>query len=359
MFTCVLDGNHQNENPWRILAINKFKQPVALAKFHKNNGLLVILPQVRDKVAFLERLFAEVLPEMTPHLFPSIEKSKWNHLPEYELPHIIELKARQDNIASKAKKDIADLENEITQENTINGWIHDLLTGTDTKLVVAIKNVFEAFGFEKIIDVDVERDKEGKSRREDLQIQDQSPLLIVDIKGIAAFPHDEDVLQADKHATLRMRELKRVDVVGLSIINHQRHIPPLDRNNVMPFRQELLDIAEEHTLGLMTSWDLYCLYRNFNKLNWSSEQVKPLFYKKGRIFPVPVHYCYIGTIAKAWTDKFGVMIEEGEVSVGDRLAVEFPIEFQEINVNSIRVNNDGVEHVKVGDPAGFLSSDRK
>jgi len=34
--------------------------------------------------------------------------------------------------------------------------------------------------------------------------------------------------------------------------------------------------------------------------------------------------------------------------------VEFPIEFEEIPVNSIRVNDKDVEHAKSGDPAGVL-----
>src|SRR5690606_33742325 len=96
-----------------------------------------------------------------------------------------------------------------------------------------------------VVDVDEERDREGKSRREDLQITDRSPTLIVDIKGIGGYPGDEDALQASKHASIRMKEWKRTDVNGLSIINHQRHLPPLERENQMPFRQELLHAAEE------------------------------------------------------------------------------------------------------------------
>jgi len=97
----------------------------------------------------------------------------------------------------------------------------------------------------------------------------------------------------------------------------------------MPFRQELIDAALERTVGLMTSWDLYRLVRNFQKLDWHPEDVKPVLYRIGRIEPVPEHYSYIGKIAKAWTDKFGVVIESADVQIGDRVAVEFPIEFEE------------------------------
>jgi hypothetical protein len=82
--------------------------------------------------------------------------------------------------------------------------------------------------------------------------------------------------------------------------------------------------------------------------------VKPVFYKKGRIDVVPVHYQLIGKIAKAWTDKFGVVIEYGELRIGERIAIELPIEFEEIQVDSIRVNDESVQIASVGDPAGLL-----
>jgi hypothetical protein len=122
---------------------------------------------------------------------------------------------------------------------------------------------------------------------------------------------------------------------------------------VMPFRRELVDAAEELTVGLLTGWDLYRLVRNFSKLRWRPEDVKPLFYKSGRIIPIPTHYQFIGTIAKAWTNTFGVHISEGELKIGDRVAVEFPIEFEEIYVDSIHVDDSPVERAVIGDPAGI------
>jgi hypothetical protein len=58
-------------------------------------------------------------------------------------------------------------------------------------------------------------------------------------------------------------------------------------------------------------------------------------------------------VAKAWTDKFGVVIENGTLRVGDRIAVEFPILFFEEPVKSIHVNDKSVDTANVGDPAGI------
>lgn len=353
-FTCTLEGGDAQKEKWEPLAVNKFGAVVALACCRADKGSVIVLPQIEEKAALLDVLLSTALPEIAPHLFPHIARGAWTHWPEYELPRVLELKSQQQEVERRAHGEIARLDGELEAERTKQGWIHNLLTGTDAELVSAVKMAFSELGFSKVVDVDIDRDREGKSRREDLQIEDQSPTLVIDVKGIGGFPSDEDALQADKHATIRMREQKRTDIVGLSIINHQRHLPPLERENAMPFRQELIDVAEEQSLGLMTAWELYRFVRNLRKLGWDGANVKPVFYKKGRIDVVPVHYQLIGKIAKAWTDKFGVVIEYGELRIGERIAIELPIEFEEIQVDSIRVNDESVQIASVGDPAGLL-----
>src|SRR5690606_3057276 len=107
-------------------------------------------------------------------------------------------------------------------------------------------------------------------------------------------------------------------------------------------------------LGLMTAWDVFRILRNKEHLGWSAADVKQIFYRSGVIRPVPEHYQYIGRVAKPWTDILAVVIEEHELNIGDRIAVEFPVLFEEIEVSSIRINNADVRHAKVGDPAGVL-----
>lgn len=353
-FLCTVEGGHRSEDSWMSLAENKFGQPVSICRCRGTQGTVIIVPQIADKGGFLASLLTSVLPELSPHLFPHIGQGMWVHHEEYELPRVLELKAEQAAIEEHALAEIAELEIQLADERTTNGWLHDILNGTDTPLVEGVKQALAEIGFTTVIDVDEERDREGKSRREDLQICDISPTLVVDIKGIGGFPSDDDALQADKHATIRMREQSRTDIIGLSIINHQRHLPPLERENVMPFRQELLDVAHERMLGLMTAWDLYRLIRNSRKLYWRHEDVKPLLYRRGRIEVLPLHYHYIGSIAKVWSDKFGVVIAEGELRIGERIAIEFPIDFEEADISSIYVDDTAMQCAVIGDPAGLL-----
>ncbi|WP_227243999.1 hypothetical protein [Paraburkholderia caribensis] len=353
-FTCTVKGGFRKQDPWQTLAVNKFNQPVGIMRRHEKGGMIIVLPQLADKAAFLRELMTTVLPDLASHLFPEVARGSWTARAEYELPRIAELQAGKARIAAETEAALARLDADIEAERASNGWLHDLLTETGDPLVAAVERALAEIGFEQVVDVDKIRDAEGKSRREDLRIEDGSPLLIVDIKGIGGYPSDDDATQATKHALINMRELGRTDIQGLAIINHQRHLPPLDRENNMPFRQELLDVAGETGLGLLTAFDLYRMIVNMRRLGWPSEHVKPLVYGHQRIYPVPTHYRYIGTVAKAYTGKFGVVLVENSIEIGDRIAVEGPIYFDEAEVTSIHINNAAAERANVGDPAAFL-----
>lgn len=353
VYDCTVKGGYRSKDPWTTLVQNKFGQAVALRRNCEPNGLVIVLPQLNDKAGFLKSLFTDVLPEMVPHLFPDIEQGRWTHFPDYELEKVVQLNEQRSQLEEKFRVDLAAVEEAVTQARKQDGWMHDLLTQTGDPLVEAIKIGLGQLGFSKVIDMDKVRDKEGKSRREDLQIQDVSPTLIVDVKGIANFPGDEDVMQASKHATLLMREQDRTDIFGLSLVNHQRHIPPLQRDNEMPFRSELLHVALESQLGLLTAWDFYRLVGNTRLHQWKFEHVKPILYRHGRIEIVPTHYQYIGKVTKVWDGKFGVYIESGTIAVGGKIAVEFPILFEEVDVGGLMVNDKTVPVANIGDKTGI------
>ena len=349
-FTCTLTCP-RHQAGWQVLAENKYSKPVAVNRTLGKAGSVMILPQIGDKAGFITKLLADVLPDLAPHLFPHVEKGRWLHRAEYELPRVTRLKAKQLEIEEQAKKEIANIESQIAQERAQDSWMQQLLTGTDAELVGAVRKALATFGFTKVIDIDAERDAAGASRREDLQIQDQSPLVVVDVKGISGCPQDADALQAAKHAFMRVKDLNRADIKGLTICNHQRHIPPLDRDS-NPFRKELIDAAEGQDLGVMSAWDLYRLLRNFKKFGWEPQHVKPLFYQKGLIRPTPAHYTYCGTIVHVWANAFGI-VTESEVRLGDKVAIEFEIEFEEAPVSSIQVNSRAVQLAKPGDETGI------
>lgn len=351
-FTCTFKNKWSNDETWLALATNKYDSNVAsIAKY--GDGLIMIFPQLSDKASFICELLSDILPEILPELFPDIEKGKWTHNSEYELETIKLLEAKKAIVIAEAENELEKIEQEILAHRAENGWIQDLVSETGDNLVNAIKIALSEIGFEQVIDVDEIRDTEGKSRREDLRIEDHETTLIIDIKGVGGKASDDDLMQANKHAMINMKELKKTTMQGLSIINQQRHLPPLKRDNNEPFRKEILDFAEETGLGLMTTFDLYRLVLNKQKHSWPTRFVKPLLYEKQRIKITPTHYQYIGTVSKVFSEFFGMHILQNSINIGDRLAIEGDIYFEEIEVNSLQVNNSDVQSATVGDPAGF------
>jgi hypothetical protein len=125
------------------------------------------------------------------------------------------------------------------------------------------------------------------------------------------------------------------------VVDHQSHLPALDRENATPFHEVVLASAERQDLSLMAAWDLFKLLRSYLKNGWRHDHVKPLFYRNGRISLVPEHYEFVGVIER-FIEGIGVVdvkVTEGKIRRGDRIAFELPVEFQEQDVDSLEIDN--------------------
>lgn len=349
-FLCTLQGTV--DEWWFPLAENKYGGAVAGALVPANSkGLILILPRIKDKPKFLSSLLGEVLPEMVPNLFPYVEGARWIQRPEYEIPRILEVKSQIREIETETKQRVMELEQIIEAERDKAAYQHVLISATGRPLVLAVKKALETLGFKSVVDVDeTQKSDDSGFLNEDLQIHDSSPILLIEVKGISNLPKDEDALAVSKYEATRMKEWKRTDVKGLSIINHQRHIPALDRENKATFRNVVLESAQEQEIGLLTTWDLYKLLRSYLRNGWSHEQVSTLLYRNGRIDPVPEHYEFIGIIER-FIEQMGVVgvkVKEGEIRQGERIAFELPIEFFEQNARSLEVEGEKVDKASSG-----------
>jgi hypothetical protein len=350
---------------WVTLATNKFNMPVAgiLAANkggEQGTGLVFLFPQLADKAHFLEGLLKTVLPDFSPRLFPWVEGARWVERPEYELPKIRELKSQIRQIQEEANRQVLQLEGVIEEERVSSGYLHTLLTETGSNLVEAVKKALEQLGFRSVVDVDKElaQSDDTSPKREDLQILDTSPSLLVEVKGINNLPKEASSLQSWKYVAPRMKEWKRTDIQGLSIINHQRNLPGLERENQATFQGDVIINAEQQNIGLMTTWDLFRLVRSSQKYNWKQETVKPLFYKVGRIEPVPLHYEYVGYVEHFWekANAVGARVEAATIGIGDIVAFELPVEFEEQKVGSLQVDNKPVTEVIAGQLGGLQTA---
>lgn len=352
-YSCTISPSPQIKNNWFSLMENKFGDSVGAAiKEGEREGYLFVLPDIKNKAELVSELIHDVLPVIKPELFPGFELASWLNSPRYQLDTVKRLKDEIVEIKKETREKISELEEKIETIKNKNQYLFDLTTKSGDELVKAVEKALEELGFEQIIDVDEEiiEEEENSGLREDLRINDSEPILVTEVKGISGFPSDEDALTVQKYVVLRMREWDDTNVKGLSIINLQRNLPPLERENEKPFRNEILENADEQQIGLLTGWDLHRLVRNFKKHDWKPEQVKPLFYENGRINPIPVHYTHIGTVERYIEEKsvIGIEIKKGELSVGDTLAYELPLFFEEQVCESLEFENESIEKASSG-----------
>ncbi len=343
-YSCTMSPSYRHDEHWLPLARNKYGEHVGgLLVYGDPKRYLMVLPQMPEVDKIILELVEDWCANWKPALFPELMGARWVHRREYEIPRVNELVDEIERVEREAKERTETLDSKIREERERNKYWYALLNGTGNELVKAVIHVLEQLGFGKVIDVDKEAKEKGtdETLREDIQIHDLSPVLIVDVKGVSRHPNDDDCRQAEKHATMRMKEWDRTDVRPLTIINYQRHLPPHDRDR-NPFRSEIIGYAEETQLGLMTTWDLFKLKRNADNLGWSPDVVKPIFHRTGHIDPVPAHYTGVGKVVRVWQMAFGI-IPNQTITTSSRIAIEVGDLFEEIKVQSLQVADKDVE----------------
>jgi hypothetical protein len=359
-YTAIFNPTPRIEKNWIPILSNKFERCVGgLVKPKDSKGRVLILPQISKKSEAIVTLLREILPDISPHLFPHIEGSRWVERDEYELDSVLKYKAEKIEVRQRAKRELEELDKKISEERDKLGFLHGIITktGTGTDLVEGVKSCLEFIGFEQVIDVDKQiREQDTKApMQEDLQVHDKSPTLLIEIKGISGLPHEEDTMQVVKYIHRRMKEWNRVDVRGVSIINHQHNIPALERNNQNVFTEQQIGDAENHDIAILTTWDLFLLIRGMMKWEWNPKAIQELFYKSGRMSRLPTIYKPIGEIVEYW-EKIGVVgvqISENKLHKGQRIGYVIPEGYLEEEVLSLQVENQDVEEVFPGQLAGI------
>ncbi|MDP2898010.1 MAG: hypothetical protein Q8Q12_15860 [bacterium] len=342
---------------WTPLCWNKFGQCVGgLFKPEDSKGRLLIFPQLSRKAESVVHFLREVLPEISPHLFPHIEGPRWVQRDEYELDTVRQYKAEKLKVHEKAKGDLDQLDTKIAGEREKLGFLHGIITGTDRDLVTAVKACLEHLGFKDVVDVDEEAPKQapGRRRQEDLQIRDRSPVLLLEVKGLSGLPRESDTIQVQKYVQRRMKEWDRTDVRAVCIINHQRNLPALDRDNKNVFTDQQIEDAAINDITILTAWDLFLLFGGMTRWGWGPKSIQELLYHPGRMPRFPSIYEPIGEISHYWDDISVVSVQiQGGLRRGQRVGYVTPRGFLEETVLSLQVDNQDVEEALPGVKAGM------
>lgn len=356
-FQCALDVDVDDlDGGWAPLARNKFGATVAAALTRPGDGgVVLLLPRVKDKAKLVLRLIADFVPRFASQFYPHIRNSTWVKEPPYELPEVMDLQEEITEIRKEADAAVGEIETRIATKREEREFLYKLLTATDSELVIAVKQTLELLGFKNVVDVDEASD--GALKREDLQIRDCKPILLVEVKGITGMPKEAYSLQVDKYVMPRAEEWGHFDVRGLTIINHQLNKIALEREHDHVFQEGVIANAKGRKFGLLTTWTLFRLARAYLRYGWKPEHVGGLFYEHGVIEAVPIHYELVGTISKFFEQRGAVAVElTGTIRVGDTLAYELPVEFEQEEVQSLQLQDQTVEEAHSGVEVGIKTN---
>lgn len=325
----------------------------------KTKALVLILPRLENMKAAVLELLTETLPAMRPKMFPGHEGEAWIHGPKYELAPVLALREKQRQLEADYDKDKKRIENEIGAAGAEKAYLHRILTEDSDELVDAVKESLEALGFPNVIDVDSEV---TGNPQEDLQIDEHgSDLLLLEVKGTRGMPKEEHVSQLTKFINRRMRELSRTDVKGLLIVNQQRGLPGLARDYANAFTPEQQQDAEHADISLWTTWDLFLFLRGMVDWQWTSEDLKPLLYRSGRVGRCPDCYEEIGEVDDFFPNHSVVSIKlSQQVSNSDTLCYILENCYHEELASGLQLDRKEVETAVSGQSVGLVTSlDRK
>jgi hypothetical protein len=360
-FTCTVEPGYGTEDRWLTLATNKYGKSVAgvlLPEKDSGDGLIFVFPRIVDAGKLLRELLEGLLPRLVPKLFPEDERRAWIDEDLYAPTGVTELREQIAVVRRDAESAVEELEAKIKKMRAEAAHLQALLTETGTSLVEAVQQTLSELGF-VVRDVDAEEGQKAGRLHEDLQIDSDTPFVLAEVKGINGLPSDEEALEVQRYVLRRIREWKRTDVRGLTIVNHQRSLPPPDRNPHC-FQDEQVRNARDQDVGLLTTWDLYRLARGYRENGWQPEHLQPLLTEvAGRVEPVPAHYTKIGSVVNFFEQAGALAIQldsESELRRGERIALIGPLDYMEQEVTTMQIEDTEVELAPAGAGVGVKTA---
>jgi hypothetical protein len=252
---------------------------------------LILLPQIKEKGLFLKDFLTKIAPSIFPELFPFSSSFGWKNNKEYWLPNHSNLIVEKSNLQKEYELKLQKSDLKIEENLNKFSFLHGILTETGDDLVYALINYLKWLGFENIVNYD-ETKTESTILEEDIQIELDEGILIIECKGIGGTSTDSDCSQISKIKHRRCKERNKFDVYALYIVNHQRFLPPLNRQNP-PFTFNQLEDAKSDERGLLTTWQLYNLYFEIENKIISKAEARDSILKYGLINFRPANLTFL------------------------------------------------------------------
>jgi hypothetical protein len=348
--------NHTNipDPNYVPLLMNSSGDIVSICK--KCENLIVLyLPQIKQKLTFLSEFLSKIAPDIFPTIFPFSTTFNWKCNEEYWLPYHKLLLDEKYAIEKEYNEKLLTKDKEISKNLQKFAFLHEMITETGDRLVSALINYLKWLGFKDVKDADIANS--GNLLEEDIQVETEKGLLIIECKGIGGTSTDNDCSQIGKIKHRRCKTRNSFDVFAIYIVNHQRYLPPLQRQNP-PFSDNQMQDAVNDERGLLTTWQLFNLYYEIEAGIIDKETARNALFKYGFIEFRPPNIVFIAEPKEIF--KNGevciVNISELELRVGEELLVERNAKFQKIKIVGIQIGGNPVESAGNGEIGIQLSS---
>lgn len=351
----VWDGRKlQKDENFTPLLLNERGEIVSYAHF-KSESLVLVFPDIKDKASFVTTLLTAYLPEIMPDIFPFHGEFGWLESGDYLLPGESELLREKVYIEEKYVKDIAENEGSLLNLKSEFKFLTDLITETGDALVSSIVHYLKWLGFESVVNFD---DTNPDVLEEDIQVDYGDRFLVVEVKGIGGTSTDKDCSQISKIRYRRAEQRGKFDVFGLYIVNHQRYMPPKSRSNP-PFTENQVKDAGHDKRGLLTTYDLYKAYFMIEEGILQKSEVRESLFKTGLITLEPEDIVSIGIPHELFMggQVAIVNLSHTTLAVGDTLIVRKQGDYYKAKVESLKVDDKGVETCDEGEVG--IKLDRK
>lgn len=331
----------ENINDPNFFPIMLNSQDEIISYAHSYDNLtLFVFPQFKKKDEFLDEFLFEFAPNIVPKLFPEIIKNQWTKDEEYYLPNHSNLLKEKEEETIRFTKEIENIESKITANTNKYFFLHEMLLATGDDLVKSVITFLKWLGFKNPVDFD--KDKKGVLE-EDIQIDTNKGLIIIEVKGIGGTSKDSDCSQISKIKHRRAKERESFDVYAHYLVNHQRHLPPMERENP-PFTVNQISDSSNEERGLMSTWQLFNLYYFVLNGIVTKEEAKEKFYEFGLIDFKP-NCQLLGKVGEIFQNGYVPILnlKDVKISVGNTLLVEKNNQLKSVKIISLHVNDISVE----------------
>lgn len=315
----------------------------------RENSLNFYFPQIEDKYNFLSEFLKNIAPSLSPDLFPFSTTFTWKENREYWLPNHEILIEQKEQIIKDYEHKLSQKEKEISKNKEDYAFLHEILTETGDRLVNATVEFLKWLGFSNAVNADNLK-LDGQVLEEDIQIETEEGLIIIECKGIAGTSTDADCSQISKIKHRRCKQRNKFDVFALYIVNHQRYLPPLQRNNP-PFNKNQIQDAVNDERGLLTTWQLFNLYYEIENGIISKEEARISLIKFGLVEFKPSSIVFIDEPSEFF--KNGTIciinIKDIQLKIGDEILIEKNNQFKKAIIEGIQSESKPINECSDGE----------